>query len=128
MFKSNQGSTDFDFDAWRKLASEDPDEFERKRQATIDEFLRNVPESKRRRLRGLQFRIDMERRRARTPMGACIKISSMMWDSLVGPEGLTTALNSLIHGGHYPIKEPASSRRSAHIVAFSRTDSSAPRN
>ncbi len=87
----------FDFDEWKTLASNDPEAFERRRQAVIDDFLSSVPESRQRRLRGLQFRIDMERRRARTPLGACIKISSMMWDSLLGPQGLTASIKNLTH-------------------------------
>jgi len=34
-------------------------------------------------MRGLQNRIDMERLRARTAMKACLRISSMMWDSFL---------------------------------------------
>ena len=35
-----------------------------------------------RRLRGLQFQVDMERRRARNPMDSCIRVSKMMHDHL----------------------------------------------
>src|SRR5690606_39594129 len=41
-------------------------------------------------LRGLQFRVDMERRRAKSPMAACIAISAMMHDSF---DQLRQALN-----------------------------------
>lgn len=43
-----------------------------------------------RKLRGLQFHIDMEIRRSKTPMAACIKISEMMHGSL---SKLRSALN-----------------------------------
>ena len=39
-------------------------------------------ERKRKRLQGLQFRIDMERQRARSPLAATIRISEMMCHSL----------------------------------------------
>ena len=39
-------------------------------------------EQKRKRLEGLQFRVDLERRRARSPLGATIRISEMMCHSL----------------------------------------------
>jgi len=39
-------------------------------------------EQKRKRLEGLQFRVDVERKRARSPLAATIKISEMMCHSL----------------------------------------------
>jgi hypothetical protein len=42
---------------------------------------------RRERLRGLQWRIDQARRN-RSPLSACIYISNMMWDHLLGPNGL----------------------------------------
>lgn len=86
----------FDFDEWSQLAKDDPFAFEARRVALIEEYLRQFPQSGQRRLRGLQFRIDMVRRRARTPMGACLKISSMMWESLLGTQGLKAALDTLV--------------------------------
>jgi len=84
-----------DFDDWSRLAKVDRFAFEARRLALIEDFLRQFPQPAQRRLRGVQFRIDMVRRRARTPMGACLKISSMMWESLLGRHGLKSALNAL---------------------------------
>lgn len=81
----------FDFDTWAHLAEHDKDEFERRRQAAIENLIASAPASSQRRLRGLQFRIDMERRRAGTPLGACVRISEMMWDSVFE---LNEALNN----------------------------------
>ena len=86
----------FDFDEWAKLARTDPYAFETRRLAIIESFLRQFPPPDQRRLRGLQFRIDMERRRARTPMAACLRLSAMMWDSLLGTHGLKNALEQLV--------------------------------
>jgi len=86
----------FDFDEWSQLAKDDPFEFEARRITLIEEFLRQFPQSGQRRLRGIQFRVDMVRRRARTPMGACLKISSMMWESLLGRHGLKSAFDTLL--------------------------------
>lgn len=72
----------FDFDTWAHLAQHDKDEFERRRQAAIESLIASAPEASQRRLRGLQFRIDMIRRRAVTPLGACVRISEMMWDKV----------------------------------------------
>ncbi len=70
-----------DFDELVKLAKENPEELERIRQQACEELIEEAPEQFKRKLRGLQFKIDMERRRARTPMASCLKISEMMHDS-----------------------------------------------
>ena len=87
----------FDFDEWSRLAKTDPAAFEARRLALIEEYLDQFPPLDQRRLRGLQFRIDMERRRARTPLAACMRLSAMMWDSLLGNRGLKNAIDLLLH-------------------------------
>ena len=118
-----QAATDFcfsfDFDDWSRLAKDDPSAFEARRQALIEEFLRQFPQPDQQRLRGLQFRIDMVRRRARTPMGACLKISSMMWESLLGNHGLKAALDTLLEYASSPVAAtPAAHATSASIIPF----------
>jgi hypothetical protein len=76
-----------DFDSMTAIAKDDPVEFERLRQLAIDEFIESAPPERRERLRGLQWRIDQERRN-RTPLSACLRISKMMWEHLMGPNGL----------------------------------------
>jgi hypothetical protein len=71
----------FDFDAWAKLARTSPDEFERQRCDIVESHIINSQNV--RRLRGLQCSIDMERIRARTPMKACLRISTLMWDAFI---------------------------------------------
>ena len=70
-----------DFDKLREMAQHDPEGLERLRVQLCDQLIQSAPEAYRRKLRGLQFRVDMERRRAKSPMAACIAISSMMHDS-----------------------------------------------
>lgn len=67
----------FDFDDWSRLGSTDPERFEQIRQHALAGFL--AARSNDRRLRGLQCRIDLERRKARTPLKACLMLSAMMW-------------------------------------------------
>ena len=76
-----------DFDAMSVIARDDPVEFERLRQAAIDKFIESAPQQRRKRLRGLQWRIDLERR-GRSPLSACLRISRMMWDHLLETNGL----------------------------------------
>lgn len=70
-----------DFEVLREMAEKDPEGLERLRVELCDQLIQEAPEAYRRKLRGLQFRVDMERRRARNPMAACIAISAMMHDS-----------------------------------------------
>lgn len=81
-----------DFDQWAALAKSDPEAFEAKRAEVIEDMIRRMPEHKQHRMRCLQWKIDQVRNQASNPMAACIKLSEMMWDSLVGPGGLREAL------------------------------------
>ncbi|MEW8026740.1 MAG: DUF3135 domain-containing protein [Candidatus Thiodiazotropha sp.] len=76
-----------DFDHLLQLAERDPMRFENMRQAAIDDFISTLPRERQQRMRQLQWRIDQERRN-RSPLSACVKISNMMWDHMVGPQGL----------------------------------------
>lgn len=90
----NRSNPCSNFDEWASLAQSDPAAFEERRSCLIEDYIQNSPYHLQRRLRGLQFRVDMERRRARTPMGACVRISRMMWDALLGEGGLRDSLNT----------------------------------
>lgn len=79
-----------DFDVLQEMAEQDPEGLERLRIELCDQLIQSAPAKYRRRLRGLQFRVDMERRRAGNPMAACIAISAMMHDSF---DQLRQALN-----------------------------------
>lgn len=70
----------FDFDFWAELARSDPESFDRRRQELLETAIRQYKGDKRR-IRGLQCRINMERIKARVPLKACIRLSSLMWDS-----------------------------------------------
>ena len=77
-----------DFDTWAEIARTDPAAFERMRCAAIEAYINSVPEPNRERLRRLQWRIDQERRLAGTPLAACIRLSRMMWEAVLGEHGL----------------------------------------
>jgi len=81
-----------DFDQWSQLAQSDPAAFEQKRAEVIAAMIGRMPAHKQQRMRCLQWKIDQVRSQAKTPMAACIKLSEMMWDSLVGPGGLKEVL------------------------------------
>ncbi len=98
-----------EFDQWVALADEDPDAFERMRSALIEDFIEQAPPERQLRLRGLQWRIDQERARAGSPLGACIRISRMMWGRVFDRGGLLKNLEDLLQNfqGSQPAEESA---------------------
>lgn len=70
------------FDELKHLAEKHPEKLEEYRQQWIEQTIDEASSSHQRRLRGLQFQIDMQRRKSKTPMASCIQISKMMHDSL----------------------------------------------
>lgn len=95
---SEQDKQQRDFDTWAQVAREDPAGFEAMRQAAIEDFLQTLPPENRQRMRRLQWRIDQERRLARSPMNACIRLSHMMWEHVLGDGGLRDRLARLGQG------------------------------
>jgi hypothetical protein len=86
--------TDLDFDHLLKLAERDPVKFEALRQRTIDTYIATLPDERQMHMRRLQWRIDQERRN-RSPLSACIRISGLMWDNMVGPKGMLSYLRGV---------------------------------
>jgi hypothetical protein len=76
-----------DFDHLLNLAEKDPVRFEDMRQEAIDDYISTLPEERQVHMRRLQWRIDQERRN-RSPLSACVRISGLMWENMVGPKGL----------------------------------------
>lgn len=111
---------EFDFDTWAKLAENDPDAFEQARRAMLSSVIESAPEHSRRRLAGLQWQIDQVRERETTPMGSCIKIADMMWQNVLGNDGLLENLETLT-GAREP-KSPAA-KPPAAVLPFLRPDS-----
>ena len=72
--------------------------FEALRLAAIEAVIADASASSQTRLRRMQWRIDQERRLARTPMGACLRLSRMMWQNVAGPDGLQARLAELQRG------------------------------
>ncbi len=86
---------EFDFDYWYRLARENPERFEEVRAQAIEAFIAGAPPALRHRLRGLQWQVDQIRARAGTPLAACLRLSSMMWDKVLGERGLLETVQAL---------------------------------
>ncbi len=85
-----------DFEYWRELAATDAAAFEAARRHAIADLIESAPEERqRRRMQGLQWRIDRIRDTSPNAMDACLKISRMMWDSVLGDDGLLERLRAL---------------------------------
>ncbi len=71
------------FDVLVAMARNDPEGLETLRRSLTEAVIDAAStEHTKNRLKGLQFRVDMERKRASTPLGATIRISEMMCRSL----------------------------------------------
>jgi uncharacterized protein DUF3135 len=88
-------NTDFNFDKMARLAKEDPDEYENMREKMIQEVIDNTSPEVRRRMEGLQWQIDQIRSTSANPMSSCLKISQMMWDNVLGDNGLLDHMRQL---------------------------------
>lgn len=69
--------TNFSFDEWAQLYESDPEAFERKRAALLEETILSAPVEHRAKLRLLQIECDGIRQ-AMDPMEATVAISEMM--------------------------------------------------
>ncbi len=103
------------FDEMVRLAKNDPETLERIRLKLIEETIAEAPENCHRRLRGLQFQIDMERRRASNPMSACVRISKMMHDSLYT---MRQTLNAAVGQTTDDVVMPLETPSQAQVLAF----------
>jgi hypothetical protein len=103
------------FDDWGALAKSDPEAFEQRRKEVIEQFIAGLPPNRQQRLRRLQWRVDMERQRCANPMQSCLRLYSMMWNSVYGKQGLQ---ETLLHG--MPDTGATTGSESADILSFRR--------
>jgi hypothetical protein len=71
-----------------RLASEDPQEFERLRRELVESFIDSAPSRLRHRLSGIQFRVDGVRRLSRSALGSTVEIYQLMWQSFLRLNGV----------------------------------------
>jgi len=109
---------EFDFESWMALAQTDPEGFEMRRQEEIESAIMKAPELMRDRLRGLQWRIDMERRRCKTPLAACVRLNSLMWDFVYAENGFLATLNACVRSEVSTRKAPESCQPKARVIPF----------
>lgn len=109
----------FDWTTWVTLARDNPAEFERRRLQEIEAVIAQARPEHQQRLRGLQFRIDAERQRSSSPMGACVRINRMMWDSFGELRQSLQDLQGELEGTPRPRRKIASvARVPAQVLPF----------
>ena len=69
------------FDVLMELAQNNPEELEQIRIQLSQEILDDATPRLKQRLEGLNFRMNMERQRAKNPLQCCIRITALMHDS-----------------------------------------------
>lgn len=102
----------FDFDFWAELARSDPEAFDQRRRELLEKAIR-LCKSDQRRMRGLQNRIELERRKAGVPLKACLRLSGLMWESFGKLNGRLNGQNRLTL-----VKPEAMPPASARILPF----------
>lgn len=112
------------FDTLKALADEDPEALELLRDRLVAEVIERAPSHQRAQLQGLQFVLDMERRRAKNPMQCCIRMSQLMHERV---ERLRECLIETLYNDD-PTRSAARVRppHNAVILEFPRTSQDAP--
>jgi len=85
----------FDFSEWAELSKSDPQQFEQRRKEVIERQMSQCREQNIPRIKGLQWRIEQERKLASSSMDSCIRIYNMMWDHVLADNGMLKALQSI---------------------------------
>ena len=109
----------FNFDEWMALAQNDPQKFESERMRVMESAIAEAPQHLQHKLRCLQWRIDMERRKHSNALAGCISLNKMMWDFVYAEKGFLHALN--LFDGKTAEMEPS---RSAQLLPFKQSAAS----
>jgi hypothetical protein len=106
-----------DFDELLILAKQDPARLEALRRNVTEAWIERAPVEQQRRLRGIQFQVDMEVRRAKNPMDACVRVSNMMHKSFGQLRHLLNDMTQARPG--YPVADESTATQSkAQVLPF----------
>ena len=105
------------FDVLVDMARNDPEGLETLRRSLTNAVIAGASsDTTRRKLEGLQFRVDLERRRAGSPLAAAIRISEMMCHSLASLHASMVTPDEVIEA---TVAEPPAA--ADNVVPFRRT-------
>ncbi len=119
--EENNESMNFDFEEWAALARRDPAAFEARRLEWCERFIQDAPAHYQRRLAGILFQVNMERRRSANAVDSCVRISRMMWDAFYEmrrelQDLIEPARNGLWHSFDATLNRAAPSTGGAEII------------
>jgi len=104
----------FDFNTWVAMARNNPSQFEAMRKQLIEQTIQQSNPEYRQRMEGLQWQIDQIRSTSSNPLSSCIKLSRMMWDTVLGENGLLENMETLTRSD--PIQRRSNQQQSAEII------------
>ncbi|MGB1238305.1 MAG: DUF3135 domain-containing protein [Pseudomonadales bacterium] len=106
------------FDNLLDLHRKDPEAFEAMRHQVLDDYIHSIPNPRRRRIEGLQFKIDARRKLADTPMEACIEMSNMMHETFWEMSCSLNGFSSISSEEELAALEAQQNKPSATILTF----------
>ncbi len=116
----NDAELNFDFDEWVELYRQSPEQFEQRRLNWSRRVIEDAPKSYQRRLSGILFQINMEKRRSSNPIQHCMRISQMMWDKFDEMNsGLQALCNDPIKSLLSPEQQQYGQKIQGQVLAFS---------
>ena len=102
-----------DFDTLRHWALAEPQRLDALLHQQIETLIAQVGPEQQRRLRGLQFRIDCQRKLAKNNMDSCIRIAAMMHDSFYSMRC------EMVHLNDPDYAEPLPEYKESNVLYFS---------
>jgi DNA polymerase II small subunit/DNA polymerase delta subunit B len=112
------------FDQLKAMANENPEALEQLRNRLVSEVIERAPTHQRAQLEGLQFVLDMERRRAKNPMQCCIRMSQLMHERV---ERLRQCLKDTMQSDGFSLPETnREESQSAMILNFPKGSQDVP--
>ncbi|MBI5077982.1 MAG: DUF3135 domain-containing protein [Candidatus Yonathbacteria bacterium] len=122
---NNRGSSgsgsDIFFKYWSNLSKSDPERFEKERKRAIEEVISRAPSEHQQGLRQLQWVIDGERRKAKNPIDAMVRLNKMMWTQFYAKDGFVSIVfyfNRIRKILNETEKDKAQERKDAIILPF----------
>lgn len=71
-----------DVDTLMDIARRDPNALDQIKQDAVEALINSAEPTSQQRLRGLQWQVDMELKKSKSPMEGCVKVSEMMHEKL----------------------------------------------
>lgn len=88
------------FEYRANLAKTDPERLERELREELERIISTADPEHHQGLRQLQWRIDMEKAKAKNPVDAMVRLQNMMWKQYYADDGFVFAVKELVRVCH----------------------------